>query len=81
MTALGVDILPILYLAMGLSIVGMFSKYKIFLILSIGPILCLAFEYATVDSSLHPASPLIVTSMAGWIIFNVYLAFYGGSNE
>ena len=76
------NLLPIIYLALGLSFIGMFTKYKIFLILSVGFILFLAYEFASVEAELsNGATGIILTSFAGWILFNVYLAFRGDDYE
>lgn len=76
---LGIDLMEIIILAMGLSFLGMFSKYKIFLLVAVGPIFHLAYEY--MESTDNPANQIIATCLAGWMVFNIYLAFNGGNDE
>lgn len=75
-----VEILPILYIALGMSFIGLFSNYKIFLLVSIGPIMFMMFDYASIVDP-HEGMPIILTSLAAWILLNVYLAFRVDKNE
>ena len=75
-----VDIIPILYLAIGFSFIGLFTKYKIFLLVSIGPIIFMMYDYAEIVDP-HEGMPIILTSLAAWLLFNVYFAFRGEDNE
>jgi len=64
--------------AMGLTIIGLFSKYKIFLLFAVAPIFYLMF-HSTDDT--HEGYLLMMTSLAGWILFNIFVAFFGDKNE
>ncbi len=80
-TLVVVEILPMIYIALGLTLIGLFTDYKLFLLLAIGPITFLMFDYATVTDP-HEGVTAIIVSLAGWILFNVYIALLGGtSNE
>ena len=75
-----VEVLPMVYLAIGLTLIGLFSKYKIFLVIAIGPIIVLMYEYAEIVDP-HEGIDVIIVTLAGWLLFNVYLAFMGASND
>lgn len=75
-----VDILPILYIGLGMTFIGLFTKYKIFLLVSIGPIIFIMYDYAEIVDP-HEGMPIILTSLAAWILFNVYLAFRSDNDD
>ena len=68
----------LLVLSIGLTFVGLFSKYKIYLLLSIGSLLALAYEFGAATFDGHM---IIATSFIGWMLFNTYSAFMGESND
>lgn len=72
-----VEIMPILYMALGFTFVGFFTKYKIFLLISLAPIIFLMYEYSSVVDD-HEGMSILLTGFAGWILFNLYFAFFGG---
>lgn len=75
-----VEVMPLIYLAIGFTFIGLFSPYKIFLLISLGPIIFLMYDYATIVDP-HEGMNIVITSLAGWIIFNIYFALFGGSHE
>lgn len=80
MLLVAVDTMPLIYLALGMTGIGIFTKYKLFLIIAIGPILFILYEYAEIVDP-HAGMPVILACLSGWILFNIYLALFGGSNE
>ena len=75
-----VEVLPMIYLALGLTFIGLFSNYKLFLLVAIGPITFLMFDYAEVVDP-HEGVNVTIVTLAAWIIFNIYVALLGGRNE
>jgi len=71
-------IMILIVLSIGLTCVGLFSKYKIFLLLSIGSLLALSYEFGGAEFDGHM---IIATSFIGWMLFNSYLAFQSDSND
>lgn len=71
-------IMVLLMLSIGLTFIGLFSKYKIFLLLSVGSLLALAYEFGAATFDGHM---IIATCLSGWILFNSYLAFLGDAND
>ena len=72
-------ILPVVMIAIGLTLIGLFSKYKIYLLMASGPLIFMMFH---IGDDTHIGWPVLVASFAAWILFNVYAAFFGGnSNE
>ena len=79
-TLVVVEVLPMIYLALGLTFVGLFTQYRLFLLIAIGPIIFLMFDYANVVDP-HEGVNVIIVCLAGWLLFNVYLAFTVKSND
>ena len=80
MLLVAVDIMPILYIALGMTFIGLFTQYKLFLLVAIGPIMFIMYDYAEIVDP-HEGMPIILTSLASWILFNIYLAFRSDNNE
>lgn len=79
-TLVVVEMVPMIYLALGLSLIGLFSKYKFFLLLAVGPIIVMMFEYQTIHEG-HTGLDVLIVCLAGWILFNVFVAFTGNKDE
>lgn len=67
-------ILALIVLGLALLMLGIFSKYKIFALLSVGIWLHLLLDIFELD-------PLIAISMAGLILFSGFIAFFGERND
>lgn len=77
---IAVEIIPLIYMALGLTLIGLFSQYKIFLLLAIGAIITLMFEYNDIVDP-HEGVTVIIVCLAGWVLFNVYAALVGSQDE
>ena len=71
-------LLSYVFLAVGLTLIGLFSKYKIFLIVSVGPIFYLMYHITDTE---HEGYQILMVCIAAWMAFNVYIAFFGDRNE
>ena len=76
----GIETAPLIYLALGLTVLGIFSKYKMFSLLALGPIFFLLFEYAVITDP-HEGVDIMLVGLAAWSIVNIYIALFGGSND
>jgi len=72
------ELLAYIIFAIGLTLIGLFSKYKIFLLITLGPITYLLYHIS--DSS-HEGYQILMVCLASWLIFNVYAAFSVDKNE
>ena len=79
-TLVAVEVIPLIYLALGLTLIGLFSRYKIFLLLAIGAIITLMYEYNDIVDP-HAGVDVIIVCLAGWVLFNVYAALVGSIDE
>ena len=66
------------FLAVGLTLIGLFSRYKIFCLIALGPIIYLMYH---ISDTVHEGYLLLMACLAGWILFNVYAALAGDNNE
>lgn len=63
------------FLSLGLTLIGLFSKYKIFLLVATGPVLHLLYH---MSDETHDGYQIMILGLASWIMFNTYYAFFGG---
>jgi len=65
-------------LCLGLTALGLMSRYKFFMVISVGPLMYLMYHVIETE---HDGNAVLLASLAGWILFNLYIGFFGGHDE